>query len=425
MSSLRLALVVQRYGQAVDGGAEYHCRLIAEHLAHQHHVEVLTTCARDYITWSNELPAELAFVNGVPVRRFKVKRPRDPDRFGRVSRKVFGAPHDQGSELEWLVEQGPYSPALIRHLRRSRDRFDYFIFFSYRYYHSYHGIAALAERSLLVPTAEQDRVIHLEIFRPLFHLPRAIVYNSMEEREMIWEATGNREVLGDVVGVGTEVPSRMEPADFLHKHSVEAPYAIFIGRIDPNKGCRQLFQFFRRYLNETGSTLRLVLVGGRTMEIPDEPFVYHAGFLPEREKWGALAGADLLIMPSELESLSMVTLEAWAAGKPVLVNGRCQVLRGQCLRSNGGLYYENYYDFREALSVLEQDAELRSGLGRNGRRYFHENYRWEVIEAKYNRLLSRLVAEDRNRDSVTEGRRGDRPGGTIGRWRQALTRWSH
>ncbi len=413
LPSLRLALVVQRYGEAVDGGAEYHCRLVAEHLARRHQVEVITSCARDYITWSNELPSDLSFVNGIPVRRFKVRRPRNPERFGRVSHKVFGSSHEEKDELQWLQEQGPYAPALVRHLRRNRRRYDYFIFFSYRYYHSYYGIAELARQSLLVPTAERDEVLNLAIFRPFFHLPRAIVYNSYEERDLIWEVTDNRNVPGDVVGVGTEVPERIEPAAFRQKHRVGGRYVIFIGRVDKNKGCPQLFQYLRRYWDETGSKLRLVLVGGKTMEIPDDPFIYYAGFLPEDEKWAALAGAELLIMPSELESLSMVTLEAWAAGKPVLANGRCSVLRGQCVRSNAGLYFTNYYEFKEALALLEQDRGLRAGLGRNGRRFFHDHYRWEVIEDKYNRLLDRLVREDR---SAETGSADSARKGALARW---------
>jgi glycosyltransferase involved in cell wall biosynthesis len=388
-------------------------------LARQHQVEVITSCARDYITWSNELPAELAFVKGIPVRRFKVRRPRDPDRFGRISKKVLRRSHDEQDELQWLVEQGPYSPSLLRYLKKSRDRYDYFIFFSYRYYHSYHGIGALADKSLLVPTAEKDDVLSLSIFGPFFRLPRAIVYNSFEERRMIWDTTGNRNVPGDVVGVGTEVPDRMDPTEFRSKHRVGGRYAIFLGRVDENKGCRQLFQFMRRYWDETGSKLRLVLVGGKTMEIPDNPLVYYAGFLPEKEKWGALAGAELLVMPSDLESLSMVTLEAWAARKPVLANGLCDVLRGQCVRSNAGLYYSNYYEFRDALALLEQDRQLRNDLGRNGRRYFHDHYRWEVIEGKYNRLLSSLMRDDdragaRSRESPAKQDAG---------WVGSISRW--
>jgi glycosyltransferase involved in cell wall biosynthesis len=418
LPSLRLALVVQRYGEAVAGGAEYHCRLVAEHLAKRHKVEVVTSCARDYITWANELPAGIGYVNGVPVRRFKVRRPRDPDRFGRISKKVFQTKHEEKDELLWLVEQGPYSPSLLRYLKKSRKRYDYFVFFSYRYYHSYHGIRALADRSLLVPTAERDEVLSLSIFRPFFRKPRAIVYNSFEERRMIWEVTGNEKVLGDVVGVGTEVPDRIDAAHFTGKHRVNGRYAVFIGRVDENKGCRRLFQYLRRYWDETGSKLKLVLVGGKTMEIPDHPLIYYAGFLPENEKWGALAGAELLIMPSDLESLSMVTLEAWAAGKPVLANGGCEVLRDQCIRSNAGLFYTDYYEFRESLALLERDARLRTELGRHGRRFFHDHYRWEVIEGKYHRMLSSLSKDDEGK-----GIPSPEPVGLAGRLGDAVGRW--
>jgi glycosyltransferase involved in cell wall biosynthesis len=410
--------VVQRYGEAVDGGAEYHCRLVAERLARRHQVEVITSCAKNYITWANELPAGLGFVRGIPVRRFKVKRARDPDRFGRTSQKVFQGPHDEKDELKWLEEQGPFAPSMMRYLRRHHERYDYLIFFSYRYYHSYYGVGAFPERSLLVPTAEKDEVLRLSIFRRFFQLPRAIVYNSYEERELIWELTGNREVRGDVVGVGTEVPAKMDAARFREKHRVDDRYVVFIGRVDRNKGCPQLFNHLRRYREETGSKIRLVLVGGKKMDLPDDPYIYYAGYLSEEEKWGALAGSELLIMPSELESLSMVTLEAWAAGKPVLANGNCDVLRGQCRRSNAGLYYTNYYEFREALGLMESDHELRGKLGRNGQRFFQDHYRWEVIENKYNHLLRLLARED-----AAEGAtRRDRAVAGEGWW-SSVSRW--
>jgi glycosyltransferase involved in cell wall biosynthesis len=141
-------------------------------------------------------------------------------------------------------------------------------------------------------------------------------------------------------------------------------------------------------------------VGGKMMEIPEEPGIRYVGFLSEAEKWSALAGAELLVMPSELESLSMVTNEAWSVGKPVLANGKCDVLAGQCRRSNAGLYFEDYYEFREALSRLESDAALRDGLGDNGKIYYRDHYRWDVVEGKYNRMLSGLREEDRLKPPV-------------------------
>lgn len=394
---LRLAFVVQRYGEDVNGGAEYHCRLIAEHLASRHDVEVMTSCAKDYITWRNEHRPGLHDVNGIRVRRFKVKRPRDPDRFGRLSQRVFLGRHSEQDELDWLAEQGPLSTGLIRFLKHRHDDYDYFIFFSYRYYHSFYGLRAVAPKGVLVPTAERDEVVGLGIFKELFHLPRAIVYNSVEEREMIWKTSGNRDVPGDVVGVGSDVPASIDPELFPARHGGTGRYFIYIGRIDQNKGCRTLFNYYRRYREETGSSLELVLVGGKMMEIPDEPGIRYVGFLSEAEKWSALVGAELLVMPSELESLSMVANEAWSVGKPVLANGRCDVLKGQCRRSNAGLYYEDYYEFREALARLESDGALRDGLGANGKRFYHQNYRWEVVEGKYNRMLSSLREQDRIR----------------------------
>jgi len=392
---LRLAFVVQRYGLDIAGGAEYHCRLIAEHLVRHAEVEVLTTCASDYISWANHYREGLEVLNCVPVRRFRVKRPRDPERFADWTDRVFRQAHDAKDELRWLEEEGPFSPRLVKHLARSGSQYDFVVFFSYRYYTTYHGLHAARQRSLLVPTAEDDGVYRLSIFPPLFRLPRAIVYNSVEEREMIHAAAGNQSVPGDVVGVGSALPTGLDAEGFRRRHGLSGPFLLYVGRIDENKGCRQLFDFLRRYRAETGSQLRLVLVGKPVLPIPDDPGIVHLGFLPDHEKWDALAAADLLVMPSALESLSMVTLEAWWAERPVLANGKCAVLRGQCRRSNAGLYYSSYDEFREALALLESRPELRAAMGRNGRRYFEAHYAWDVVERKYLALFDRIAEEDR------------------------------
>jgi glycosyltransferase involved in cell wall biosynthesis len=386
---LKLAFVVQRYGLDIAGGAEYHCRLIAEHLAGQAEVQVFTTCARDYITWANELPEGDETLSGIRVSRFPVKRPRDSARFARESARVLDPGHTEKDELRWLEEEGPFSPRLVREIERRRAEFDFWIFFSYRYYTTYHGLRAAGDRAVLVPTAEDDGVYRLSIFPPLFRLPRAIVWNSVEERAMLERACGGLDAPGDVVGVGSRLPARLDPAGFRTRHAVTGPFALYVGRIDENKGCKELFAFFRKYREEQASKLRLVLVGKPILPIPADVGIVHLGFLPDEEKWNALAACDLLMMPSRYESLSMVTLEAWWAERPVLANAKCEVLRGQCQRSNAGLYYSTYEEFREALALLEAQDELRRRLGASGRRYFEANYAWDVIEKKYLTLLER------------------------------------
>jgi glycosyltransferase involved in cell wall biosynthesis len=392
---VNLAVVVQRYGADINGGAELHARYIAERLARHASVEVLTTCARDYVTWRNELDAGLEVVHGIPVHRFPVRRERDVDDFGRRSQKVFERPHSFAAELAWLDSEGPTSPALIRHLGAEPDRYDYLIFFSYRYYHAYHGIRLFGSKALLVPTAERDPTIGLAMFGPVFRGVRALMYNSFEERDLIQRIAGNIKVPGVVVGVGSELPARVEPGRFRQKFGVKGPFAIYVGRIDENKGCRQLFDFFQRYASTEPGGPSLVLVGSAILPVPDHPRIRHLGFLADEDKFDGIAAADVLIMPSMFESLSMVTNEAWGLGRPVLANARCDVLKGQCLRSNAGLYYEDYEEFAESLRLLSGDRRLNEALGRNGRSYFGRHYTWAVIERKYLDMLDRLGREDR------------------------------
>jgi glycosyltransferase involved in cell wall biosynthesis len=390
---VKLAVVVQRYGAEINGGAELHARYVAEHLARHADVEVVTTCASDYVTWRNEYRPGVDSVHGITVRRFRVGRERVVSRFGRLSDLVFDHPHSIADELAWLESEGPTSRALVRYLAEARERFDFFIFFSYRYYHAWHGTRAVPGRAVLVPTAERDSTIGLAIFKPLFQRVRALMYNSLEERDLIRAAAAADAVPGVVVGVGSDVPTDPRPERFRQKFGVAGRFAVYIGRIDANKGCAELFDFFRRYAKASPEGLTLVLVGNAILPVPDHPRVRHLGFLSDEDKFDALAAADLLIMPSYFESLSMVALEAWALGKAVLVNGRCDVLKGQCLRSNAGLFYEGYGEFVETLQTLEHTPSLVTALGENGRAYFRRHYAWPVIERKYLDMLDRLRHE--------------------------------
>jgi glycosyltransferase involved in cell wall biosynthesis len=390
---MKLAFVVQRYGLEINGGAELHCRWVVEHMKKFCDVEVLTTQAYDYVTWTNHYPEGEEMVNGICVKRFPVIRPRNPERFGRIQNHIVANEHTFDEELKWLEEEGPLAPALIDYLRDHENDYDYFLFFSYRYYHSYWGVNALPHKSILVPTAERDSIIRLCLFRDLFRKPRAFIYNSVEEKDMINTLSQNQDILGDVVGVGTEIPEAFSSDDFRQKFGISGDYVIYIGRIDENKGCAQLFQFFQRFKQEESTDIKLVLIGNSKLDIPDHADIIHLGFLSEEDKFSGLDGALMLMMPSFYESLSMVTLEAWTLGKPVLANAQCEVLRGQCLRSNAGLYYGNYYEFKEAFRLLLRTPHLCDVMGQNGKKYFQQHYTWDVIERKYLSILDQLEKE--------------------------------
>jgi len=386
---LRLGFVVQRYGVEIAGGAEYHCRLIAELLRDHAEVDVFTTCALDYVEWKNHYPEGEAVLNGVRVRRFPVTRSRDILRFAALSERIQSEPHTAKDEEAWMDAQGPYSPGLKDHVVEASEegRYDALIFFSYRYWTTLRTLRPSRTPALLAPTAEDDGLYRLSLFRPMFEATTQFVFNSVEERRMLEGALGHP-LPGDIVGVGSALPASVDEAAFRRQFGVDGPFLLYVGRIDLNKGCPELFDHFRRYRKETGSNLTLILIGRALLPLPQDPSIRALGFLDDSDKWNALAACLALAIPSKLESLSMVTLEAFWAERPVVANANCAVLRGQCRRSGGGLYYTNYDEFRGILGALEGDPALRARMGRAGHAYFEKNYASSVILEKYLKLIA-------------------------------------
>jgi len=419
---LKIAFVVQRYGTEILGGSEYHCRLIAERLAPRHQVDVLTTCAQDYITWKNEYPEGSDRVMGVTVRRFANARTRDIHAFNRYSEWIFNHPHTREDELEWLRQQGPWCPTLLEYLERNQHQYDVLIFFTYLYAPTVLGTKIAPQKTILVPTAHDEPAIHLEIYRELFSLPAGLAYNTEVERRFLTTHFSIRAIEEETIGCGVDLPQAQpyprehrpapqadEAADdtpddasptfrphlaqrgsvFRRRHRLHGAIALYGGRIDPGKGCEELIEYFSTYVQEGGDA-SLVLMGVKLMPLPEEPFIRFAGRLSDQERVQALEAATVVVVPSPYESLSLLALESFAVGTPVLANARSEVLVEHCRKSDAGLYYADRDEFTEALRLLVADHRLRAVLGRNGREYVRRNYRWDVIIAKYERMFARL-----------------------------------
>jgi glycosyltransferase involved in cell wall biosynthesis len=395
----RLAFVVQRYGLEVIGGSETLCRQLIERLAPSFDVEVITTCAQDYWTWENTYPAGATTVNGIPVRRFPTVRPRSAD-FGEFSAQIFGRPHTFAQEIKWLHDQGPLAPELLACIAAQRDRYDLFVFFTYIYYPTTLGLRLVPDKSLLVPTAHDEPPIYFDLYKALFHSPRAILYNTEEERAFVHSLFGNHYIPNQVVGVGIEAPAQGNPDSFRQKFGVNKPYVLYVGRIVSSKGCQELLDYFSHF-NKDGA-MQLVLAGCTEMDIPNRPDIHYVGYISEEEKFDAMAGATALVMPSQYESLSIVTLESWMTGRPVVCTAACQVVAGMCRRSNGGLYYRDAEEFGEILRALLAYPELQRRLGQNGRAFVLANYTWDVVEKKYVEMIEQVLAQNWTDEHRTE-----------------------
>ena len=431
---MKLGFIIQRYGAEVVGGSEHLCRLVAERLAAQHDVDVLTTCALDYVTWNNEYPEGADRVRGVTVRRFANARTRDMQAFNRYSDWIYNNPHSRGDEMEWLKQQGPWCPGLIEYLRRHQQQYDVLIFCTYLYAPTVLGLDVASSRSVLVPTAHDEPAIRLETFKDVFSKPAAICYLTDSERRFVHEQFRERPLIEEVVGVGVDMPqsqpyprtavtvedeatadegggtapeagpgeygtspsAREFPSHlnargtvFRRRHRLYGPIVLYGGRIDPGKGCEELIEYFGNYVKEGGDAT-LALMGVKLMSLPEEPFIRFAGLLSDRERLQALEAATVVVCPSPYESLSLLALEAMSVGTPILVNARSAVLVEHSVKSNAGLYYADRDEFVECLKLLVTDERLRAALGRNGREYIRRNYRWDVVLGKYERIFAKV-----------------------------------
>jgi glycosyltransferase involved in cell wall biosynthesis len=165
------------------------------------------------------------------------------------------------------------------------------------------------------------------------------------------------------------------------------PFALYLGRIEKNKGCDRLIDYFLSYAGSGKPAIELVMAGPSIMEIPRHPAIRALGFVGAQVRDGLLAGARVLVMPSPYESLSMVLLEAWRVGTPALVYGRCKPLRGQTERADGGLIYEQREEFVEALAWFVEHPEAARQFGRQGQAYVTREYQWPVVMGKIERIL--------------------------------------
>ena len=387
---MKLAFVVQRYGADIAGGSEGHCRQLAQRLASRHDITVLTTCARDYVTWANSYPAGAATDGSVRVRRFPVARTRNLSVFGDLSDQVFDGGAPMAQQEAWFKANGPDAPALLEHLRTRGADYDLILFWTYRYAPSYFGLPLVPDRAVLVPTAEEDPAIDLEMLKDYFAKPAGYLFLTPEEQTLVANRMTVPMPPSAVIGIGLE-PHRTSPVSraALEELGVPATYLLYLGRVDRNKGCDTLLDYFQAYAARHPD-VALVLAGPAKMQLPAHPQIRALGYVSEDVRSALLTSAVALIVPSPYESLSIVLLEAWNAGVVALVNGRCKVLEGQVRRADGGLAYRSAAEFDAALDyLLSHEAERRS-LGEQGRAYVDREYRWPLVLERVEALLTEV-----------------------------------
>lgn len=390
----RIALVNQRYGLEVNGGSEYYTRLIAERLANRYEVDVLTTKAVDYTTWKDWYARDVEVIHGVTVRRFSVEqlRARDFNTYNEnYLQDVAQGQRSRVKERTWFEKQGPVAPECIRYIRRHKNDYDVFIFVTYLYYLTVAGLPEVADKAIFIPTAHREPYLDFVTYESLFTKPRAFIFLTDEERKLVRRQFPKTEPIPcDVMGTGVDVPCVPDAEKFRRQYGITEPYLIYVGRIDEGKDCPMLFRYFMEYKKRCGGDLKLVLMGKAVCRIPKHPDIISLGFVPEEDKFHGISGARALVLPSKFESLSISVLEAMTLSVPVLVNGACAVLKGHCTKSNGGLYYMNYFEFEGAVQFLLHHEATYVQMCKNAKAYISQNYDWEVIMRRFSAMIEQV-----------------------------------
>lgn len=408
----KIALVVQRYGDEVNGGAELHARLLVEALYKKYVIEVLTTTAVDYQDWENYYSPGKSELNGVTIHRFKTiisshkERKKAKKKLFRKSKLIkffdfFGiaslfqgllkkAEATNDDVKDWLEKQGPYCPDLISYITEKKEKYDAFIFFTYLYYPTVVGMPIVADKSIFIPTVHDELIAFTKPYKQIFTVPKFIMYNTLQEKKFVERYFAHIKN-NDVAGLGFEKQVTDSSIKVSSEYEFDFKYFVYLGRVDAAKGCDTLVEYFKRFAKENDD-VKLLLVGKNHLDMQLGTHIISTGFVDEATKNYLLANSIGLIIPSLYESLSMVTLEAMLAGVPVVADQRCSVIMDHLELSQTGQSYIDYGSFAHALHyLLKMDLVERNDWSRKSAIYVQENYSWKAILDKFDKAIDFVV----------------------------------
>ena len=415
MSSARIAIVVQRYGAEINGGAELHARLLAGKLKAHYIVDVLTSRALDYQRWDQHYPAGESSLDGCRVLRFDhPERARGGSGHMPLQHKMRFllrhwlahspagiVPRPSGNAVQdgeaYLRAKGPTMTGLMDYLREHHREYAALIFITAFFHPTAMGVLIDPGRSILVPTLHDEKGMYLPHYHRVFRAPRQIFYNTRAEQQLAERLYGVNLAPGDVCGVGIDLQeaattsSPESSRQFLQlaaRYQLDVPYLMYVGRVDSAKGCAELFAHFARLRGRMPGGLKLVVCGQLFMAAPTHPDIVLTGFVDDPTRDTLLEHATALIVPSRHESLSLSLLEGLAAGCPVIVNQHSEVLFQHVKDSGVGDTFADFDGFAAAVShQLQMEPAARQAQRASGRRYIEQGYDWRRIIDKFRHAI--------------------------------------
>lgn len=390
-----IALVTPRYLDEMIGGAETLMQGYAEQLQQRGYaVEVLSTCTERFDPWDNTLPAGPDKVRGIAMRRFPLEL-NDLKQFWQLHGLLESGVKLNYQQQRTLLRNQVYSPALSAYLRQHRDEYRAVLIAPYPFGVTLDAAAAAGpNKAIWIPCLHNEPMARWTVVREALEGARGILFNTHAEQLLAAETLGIVNPWHAVVGTG--VPEDAPPGNrelFRERYSLSGPVIMYAGRSIPQKNVPLLIEMVQRYRREVNPALTLLLVGMLSPSIDGEqPGIRYVGELAREELYDAYAACDLFCQPSLNESFSIVMMEAWQRGRPVLVHTRCPVTAGHIAASGGGWTFDDFASFKLAVDTIINQPAIAQERGAMGRAYVQGNYIWPRVMDTLIAALDRLTA---------------------------------
>ena len=392
-SGIRIALTVPRFEVGHAGGAEAHAKALALKLREAgYRIEILTTCAQSHYTWENFYEPGEYDADGLKIRRFRAMDERDTEMFLELQEKIIHFEEITFDEEKTWISEGIISEDLFAFLDEHYDDYDVFVFIPYMFGTTYWGAQVVQKKAVLIPCLHDEAYARLKIFQELFDAVKGITPSTRPEIELAKRLFDVPEYKIAQVGMGFSPAEEYKPERFREKYGIDSSFIYYAGRREGGKNTPLLVEMFRTYKRYNRNDLKLVLSGSGEVELQptDKEDIIDLGFLPEQDKQDAYAASLAFCTPSTNESLSIVLMESWLAGRPAIVHAGCEVTRDHCVRSNGGLFFRDYFEFEEIVDFLVGNEAAASKMGLNGRAYVHLFFSWPRVLNNFRSALRKF-----------------------------------
>lgn len=383
----KIGFVVPWHGQNIPGGAEMALRGVTEHLHKAGiSIEILTTCVREFTAdWNENFHKPgLTEENGIPVRRFKVRK-RNVDAFNRVNIKLMNDELLTLAEEEIFCREMINSPDMYKYIEQHKNEYHCFAGIPYMFGPVYQMCKICPEKAVLIPCFHEEAYIYMDVFKKAFSSIQGMIFNAEPEKvlaERVYHTAGQKLI---TPGLGLDTGLVYDEERFRAKYDIWEPFILYAGRKDVGKNIYTLIRYFAEYKKRNKNNLKLVLIGGGSVKLPKSVHgdVYDLGFVPIQDKYDAYGAALTLCQPSKHESFSFVIMESWLCKRPVLVHKGCDVTKHFAVTSQGGFYFDNYFEFEGQVNYYIEHPDTASKMGENGRKFVLENFDWDIVTRKY------------------------------------------